>query len=503
MPSPSEAYDKLTDHFRQSACFSSALALLHWDQRVSIPPKGHAWRSQAVAAMAGLLHERATAPEIGDRLAAVEGSDKVADPLAPCSVNVREWRRAFDKQTKVPRELAVALALAAAEAESAWERARPENDWQGFRPHLEKVLSLTREKAEATGYDAERYDALLDDYEPGATAAELDALFTELKAPLASLLDDIRGAARRPDDSLLAGVFPLPRQEAFARMVAEAMGYDFEAGRLDVSAHPFSVTVGAGDSRITWRAREDTFAEGFFGVLHEAGHAMYEQGLPAEHYGEPMGEAVSLGVHESQSRLWENLVGRSFPFWAHFHPLARDRFEPLAASSLEDFHFAINKVDPGLIRVEADEVTYNLHVLIRFELELALFRDELTVADLPEAWNEKMRDLLGVEVPDHASGVMQDVHWSAGLVGYFPTYTLGNVYAAQLMNAARAELGEVEDLFSQGAFAPLLSWLRDKIHSQGMRRHPRELIASATGEEPSAHHLVDHLRTKYRNLYGL
>jgi carboxypeptidase Taq len=497
-----DAYEKLVRHFRETALLGSAQALLHWDQRTMIPRKGHPVRAEVKGAMAGLLHRRATDPMIGGWLAEVETSDLFPDPLDPGAVNVREWRRAYDKTVRIPEDLAVALARATSESESAWEQARPRNDWESFLPHLKTVLFLRGEQIEAVGYETEPYDALLDDYEQQEKAKRLEKMFEELKGVLLPLIDRIKGSPNRPDAKLLQGSFPVPVQESFACHVIERLGFDFSSGRLDVSAHPFSVTVGPGDSRITWRPRENSFSEGFFGAVHEAGHAFYEQGLPAEHFGTPMAESVSLGVHESQSRLWENMVARSIPFWEHFYPVARKRFADLRKIPLDRFVGAVNRVHPGLIRVEADEVTYNLHVLLRFELELALIRGSLMPEDLPVAFSEKMGDYLGVTPPDVASGAMQDVHWAAGLFGYFPTYTLGNLYAAQLMESAARHIGNLDELFARGEFKPLLDWLREHVHRHGMRHPPRKLVERATGSGPEAAPLIEHLRRKYEALYG-
>ncbi|MEW5774678.1 MAG: carboxypeptidase M32 [Thermodesulfobacteriota bacterium] len=496
-----DAYDRLVAHHRQTALFGSALALLHWDQRTHIPEKGHDCRAEQVAALARLIHSRNTDPRLGDDLAAAAAGP--AEPDSPRAANLREMRRAYDRAARIPEDLAAALALACARAESAWERARPANDWKGFLPHLEEVLALRRQEAEAVGYAAEPYDALLDAYEPYATAADMVPLFAALRPALVALLDRIRGSARRPDPALLRRPIPAAAQEAFARQVAQAIGYDFAAGRLDRTAHPFATRIAPGDTRITTRFKEDRLAEALFGVIHEAGHALYEQGLPAGDFGLPTGEAVSLGLHESQSRLWENVTARSRGFWTHFLPLAQEQLPALAGIPLDDFVFAVNEVTPGLIRVDADEVTYNLHVLLRFELELALVRGDLPAADLPGAWNDAMRDTLGLTPPDFASGVMQDVHWSAGLFGYFPTYTLGNVIAAQLAAAMRRDLGDPEPMHAKGDFAPQLAWLREKIHVHGSRYAPRDLVRRATGAEPDPAFLIRYLEEKYGALYGL
>ena len=500
---PERAYDELRRFQLETAYYESLGSLAAWDQRTYIPRKGHAHRARQFAALAQLLHRRRTDPRIGEWLDALEGSSLVADPESPEAVNVREWRRDYERAVRVPERLAVALAEAKSEGESAWEALRAKNNWTAFKPYLKRLLELQREYAEAVGYETEPYDALLEDYEPGERAERLTRLFDELGAATRRLLDGILGSSVRPPTEVLHRDFPVATQREVVHEVTAALGYDLEGGRIDPTAHPFELSVGPGDVRITTRYYPDYFNAAFFGSMHEAGHAMYEQGLPAEHWGSPMGQAVSMGVHESQSRMWENLVGRSLGFWRFYYPRLQPRFEALADVRLEDFHLAVNAVKPSLIRVEADEVTYNLHILIRFELELALFRGELGVDDLPGAWNEKYRAYLGVTPPDHKDGVMQDVHWGSGLFGYFPTYTLGNVYAAQLFARVEAELGPQEPAFERGEFAPLLEWMRKKIHAHGRRYPPRRLVEEATGEPPTAAYLIRYLQNRFGALYDL
>ncbi len=499
---PRESYDWLRRNSVDTALLGSANALLHWDQSTKMPELGQEYRAEQIALLAGLIHERRTDPRVGEALDKADAELLHDDPDAVERANLREWRRAYERAVKIPADLAVALARAAARGESAWRDARPAGDWAAFLPYLEEIVALRREEARAVGYAGEPYDALLDEYEPGETTATVEPVLRALREALPPLLDRILGAPRRPDTTILSREFPVDGQRALCRQAAATLGFDLRAGRLDPTAHPFSTRIAPGDVRITTRYDERDFAQAFFGTVHEAGHAMYSQGIPAAHFGTPCGMSVSLGVHESQSRLWENLVARSRGFWAHFLPLAQQRFASLNGVGLDDFVLAVNAVRPSLIRVEADEVTYNLHVLLRFELELALLRGDLEARDLPDAWNEKMRACLGLTPPDLASGAMQDVHWAAGLVGYFPTYTLGNLYSAQLYEAAEAELGPLEPRFARGDFLPLLAWLREKVHVHGSRYVPRELMRRATGQELGHEAFIRHLERKYSALYG-
>ncbi len=495
------AYQNLIAWGRELAYLHSLGALAGWDQRTYIPEKGHRHRAKAFATLAGVVHQKATRPEVGRWLAAVEDSALMEDP--DVAANVTRWRRDYDRASRVPEALAVELAEAESAGESAWAELREKNDWEGFLPFLRRIVELKKAYAEAVGYEEEVYDALLEDYEPGLKTREVERLFAELRPAATRLLSRIQASTRRPPVEILHRHYPRDAQRAWILEVLPELGYDLSAGRLDPTLHPFAIRIAPGDVRITTRYFEDYFNAAFFGSVHEAGHAMYEQGLPEAHWGTPLGESVSLGVHESQSRMWENLVGRSLGFWRHFFPRARARFFALEGVELEDFVFAVNEVRPSLIRVEADEVTYNLHVLLRFELELALFRGELEPEDLPQAWNEKMRAYLGLTPPDVKDGVMQDVHWSGGSFGYFPTYTLGNVYAAQLFAAAERALGDLEAAFAEGRFAPLLGWLRENVHRHGRRYLPPELIERATGEPPTARYLIAYQEAKFGALYGL
>jgi carboxypeptidase Taq len=503
---PHDAYDELIRRSKEQALLASCSSLLGWDEQTYMPRGGAEHRGNQMALLAGLHHEKATDPKIGGLLAELESSGLLGEPESPMAVNVREIRRSYDRLTKLPRALVEELARTATLAQQAWIAARQESEFGPFRPWLEKIVHLKQREAACLGNGTIGYDVLLDEYEPGASSAEIARLFTALRQALVPLVEAILGSPVRPDLRVLrhAGGYPLDRQKIFGEAVAAAVGFDFHRGRLDTTTHPFCSGIGPGDCRITTRYKPDDFSDALFGVLHEAGHGLYDQGLDPEHFGTPMGEAVSLGIHESQSRLWENAVGRSRPFWSHFFPLAQRIFhEPLVGVALDDFLFAINRVEPSLIRVQADEVTYNLHVLLRFELEQALLTGDLAVGEVPGAWNESMQRLLGLTPFGDADGCLQDIHWSAGLFGYFPTYTLGNLYAAQLFACASAELGDLAGAFARGEFAVLLAWLRDKIHHHGRRYRPARLIEHATGTSPDPQPLIDALRTKYGALYQL
>lgn len=496
---PQTAYARLVERQREIKLLGGVNALLGWDQETYMPPKAGEVRSEQLALLAGLLHDRFVSPEIGSLLSQLEKSKLDPEPAA----NVRETRRAYDRETKLPKELVSELARTTSLAQDAWQKARKANDYASFAPHLEKVLGLKRQVAKHVDPSKEPYDVLLDEHEPGMTSAQLTQLFSALAAELAPLVKKIVASPRKPRVELLRKKFAPAKQEEFGKLVARDMGFDFEAGRLDVTAHPFCSGFAPTDVRITTRYKEDELTESLFGIMHEAGHGLYEQGLDPKHFGTPLAEACSTGVHESQSRLWENLVGRSRPFWKHYYPKLRAIFpQELADVSENDFVFAINEVTPSLIRTEADEVTYNLHVIVRFEIERDLLSGKLPVADLPKAWNAKMKDLLGIVPPSDADGCLQDVHWSFGLMGYFPTYTLGNLYASQLYAKARADL-DLDRKLEQGDLRPLRQWLLEKVHRRGMFLRPAQLIAEVTGKAPSQDDFVRHLKSKYGELYGV
>ena len=498
------AYAELVRLARDESLLASCEALLEWDELTQMPPGGVEQRSRQRALLAGLLHERAADPRRGELLAELEAAGTAADPESPQAANLRELRRLHERSRRIPRRLVEETARLCSLAQQEWVAAREQAEFARFEPWLEQIVRAKREEAACVGVGEEAYDALLDAYEPGATSRELERLFAALRPELMELAAAIQGAAREPRTALLRREFPIDRQRSFGEEVAAAIGFDFERGRLDVSAHPFSTSLGPGDQRITTRFDARNFCDGFFAILHEVGHALYEQGLDPELRGTPAGEAVSIGMHEAQSRLWENRVGRSRAFWEHFYPRAKEVFpRPLRGVSLDEFHFALNAVAPSLIRVDADEVTYGLHILVRFEIERALVRGGLAVRDVPAAWREAYRSHLGIEPANDAEGCLQDGHWAEGLIGYFPTYALGDVVAAQLFESAAAELGDLEAQVARGELGGLRGWLRERVHRRGGRLPAARLVERVTGRPPAPRPLLDALRRKYGVLYGV
>lgn len=503
MQTPSQSYEALLTELKEISMLSFTGSVLSWDEQTQMPRKAASYRGDQLSLLARLAHERLIAPKIGDLVASLESSSFLGAADSDVAVNVRETRRSVDRARKMPSSLVVELARVAVLAQQAWADARKASDFSAFAPWLEQIFKLKRQQAECLGPTAHPYDALLDEYEPGDTAADLTLVFDSLKGPLVQLVGRIADAPTKGKGALLDGDFPRAAQESLARQAAAAIGFDFERGRLDVSTHPFCTHLGPSDTRLTTRYDERHFKGAFFGVMHEAGHGLYQQGLPEKHFGTPRGEYVSMGIHESQSRLWENLVGRRRSFWRFFYPKLQAALPSTAGISEDDWSRAVNHVEPGYIRVESDEVTYNLHLLLRFELEKALITGDLSVADLPGAWNDKMKSYLGLTPPDAARGVLQDIHWAIGAVGYFPTYTLGNLYAAQFFAQAQSELGDLDAAFARGEFAPLLGWLRTKIHAEGRRFTARKLVERVTGKPLSAAPLLAHLAQKAKETYGV
>jgi carboxypeptidase Taq len=480
---------------------NSANKALTWDRQTYMPEGGVTGRAEQSATLSRLIHQMLVSNETGKLL------DSLDEPEAGSeeSAVVRLARREYERAAKLPNRLVEELARATALAQPAWERARARSDWASFEPHLQKILSLQRESAECLGYEDHPYDALLDLYEPGAKKARLQEMFERLKAELVSLIREISALSDGDRSRPLYGRFDEKEQEGFVRQLVSDFGYDWKRGRLDRVVHPFCISLGGpGDVRITTRFDPNHLSPALFAALHEAGHATYEQGIDPAYSRTPLSGGTSMGVHESQSRLWENLVGRSRTFWSFYYPRLRKTFpKALGDTDLETFYRAINEVKPSLIRVEADELTYNLHVLLRFELEVALLEGELPVSELPTAWNARMEEYLGATPENDAVGALQDVHWAAGLFGYFPTYTIGNVLSAQLFEEATRARPNIREEMGDGEFGTLLGWLWENIHRHGSRYDPDELIERATGRALETAPYLHYLKDKFGELYGL
>lgn len=477
----------LRDHADELRAIGGAISLMAWDERTKLPARGAAWRARQLGVLSGILHAHATSPRLDAAIAAVEDED-------PDNVEARVMRRDFDLATRLPAELVRRNSEATSLAQHAWREARANDDFTAFAPHLQEVLDIARERAECYGYETERYDALHDLYEQGSRAAQVEPVFAQLREPLQRLVD----AQPEVDTSLLAQRFPLDAQKRFGAWLVGQMGYDLEAGRIDATAHPFCIGIGAGDVRLTTRYDEHWLPGALWSTIHEAGHGIYEQAFDRLGLPSTIGEPPGLGMHESQSRMYENVIGRSQAFWEHFYPeLQRSFPDALGATDVQGFLAAVSAVRRSLIRTESDELTYNLHVAARFELERALVNGTLSVDELPEAWNDAYHRWLGIRPESDADGVLQDVHWSGGSFGYFPTYTLGNVYAAQFVERARADIPGLEQQWREGRIRPLRDWFDEHVYRHGRTYTGRELVQRITGGPVDSTPLIRYLEQRF------
>lgn len=488
----------------QISDLNAAMGLMSWDQETYMPEKAADVRAQQMATLARLSHEMTTSDRLGQLLEDLKGFEDAQPEGSMEGAMVREARRDYANATKLPVEFVERATLARNRAHHAWIKARKESNFGMFQGNLQEMLDIAREGAELVGYEEHPYNAALDDYERGAKVSEIKETFANLRDQTLPLLRAVIEAGDATDYSVLNRPLAAEKQKAFALKVAQDLGLSPEFSRLDTTTHPFQTNFSTHDIRITTRYDEGYWPTALYGVWHETGHGLYEHGVGAALERTNLARGTSLGIHESQSRMVENMICRSRAFWQHY---AEDfkRFAPEVASDLsaEDLYRAVNRVEPSLIRVEADELTYNFHIMLRFELELAIFEGSLAVKDLPEAWNQKMQDYLGVTPANDAQGVLQDIHWSSGLIGYFPTYSLGNLYGCQLWNAASRDLGDMDELIARGEARKIMEWMRDNVHQYGKIYTPRQLIEKATGDSLKADHYVDYLNKKYRDVYGI
>ena len=496
------AYDELLERLRDIDLIGQIGGLVSWDQEVLMPPKAAGLRAEQLAWISKTGHQRLTNPRIGELLDELEVTDGLNDVQ---TANVRLARESYDKATKLPTEFVEEMAKHRSKAQISWSEARAKDDFSIFRDDLAKSIDLARRKADYLGYDELRYDALLDIYESGLTVARVDPLFAGLRDNVAPLIKAVVESGNRPDISWVEdNSWEQPGQEALSQGVSEAIGFDFSAGRRDASTHPFCGGPNPDDVRWTTRYSESDPFGSLYGSMHETGHGTYEQGRRRDLDFQPAGEANGLGVHESQSRLWENQIGRSHEFCEWALPMWQKHFpQNMDGVDSEALWQAVNLVEPSLIRVEADEATYNMHIMIRYEIEKKLIAGDLEIDDLPDAWDDMYEEFLGIRAPNRTLGVLQDIHWSMGAFGYFPTYTLGNLYSAQLLAAARKDLPDHDEQMRCGEFGPLLDWMREHVHQRGSILEPADLIEEATGSPPSPDAFVDYLKDKVERLYGV
>ena len=488
------ALQELKDKYIWISHFSSALELLQWDMETHMPKKGAKWRAMIAGSLSEFIQAQQTSDEMGKLINEAEKEAESEEDRAL----VRVAKKEYEKFKKVPPELWGKFVLETTKSQKIWEEAKAKSNFSIFSPQLEKVVEIVKEIAEKVGYEDNRYDALLDFFEPGLTVKDLDSTIPKLREFLIGALEKIEDADKPRD--VFIGEFDLERQRKLSKRVLEVIGYDFDAGRIDVSAHPFTITISHGDVRVTTRYDEKDLKYSFFSTVHEGGHALYEQGIPENFRGLPIGDGASMGIHESQSRFWENVVARSRSFWKFFKPILEEYFESFEDVSVDELWRASNIVERSLIRTESDEVTYNLHIMLRYEIEKALINDEMKVKDIPSVWNEKMKEYVGIAPKNDREGALQDVHWAHGSFGYFPSYMMGNLYAAQIFHAMKKDL-DFEEAVESGNFKEILNWLREKIHVHGKIFEPKDLIRLATGEDFNIEHFMDYIKGKYSEVY--
>ncbi|UII56620.1 carboxypeptidase M32 [Cytobacillus spongiae] len=486
------------------SAFSSLLSLAGWDAKVKAPKKGRITAAKATGVVSTEMFKMTVSKDMAECLDVLTKPNvyETLDPALKAAVRIRH--KTYSRSKSIPEELIKEYSVLQGEANNAWEDARSLNNFSLYQPYLQKMFDIKRKFAEYYGYEKHPYDALMDEFEPGSTVEEVDEIFKNLRASSIDLLERIKKSGTQPDSSFLQKEYPIETQKEFLLKLLPKLGYDLEAGRLDPTAHPFAMAVNKNDVRITTRYSTNNLQFAIFSTIHEAGHALYEQGVHENYEGSVLRRGTSLGIHESQSRFLENMVGRSKEFWRAAYGDLQGLFpQQLGDVSVDQFHLAVNRVQPSFIRVEADELTYNLHVMLRYEIEKGLIAGDLEVKDLPRVWNEKMEDYLGIVPETDSLGVLQDVHWSFGAIGYFHTYSLGNLYAAQLLHTIEKQIPDFYGQVGHGNLLGIREWLREHIHQHGSLYLPAELIQKVTGEELNSQYLVRYLENKYSKLYNL
>jgi len=480
-----------------------AVGVLEWDQQTYMPPEGGEARAEQIATLSKIAHEKFTSPEVGKLIQELEPYFQNQSPESDDAALFRRVKRHYERETRISADLVARISRTTSLGRDKWVQARKESNFAIFVPYLRQIVDLMIEKAEALGYKESIYDALVEDFEPGMKTTRIKKIFAELREGLVPIARSIRESGVQIRKDFLSKDYDIDKQFQLTLEMLEKIGYDFQRGRQDKTAHPFTTSFSVKDVRVTNRFKKDLFTSSIFSALHEGGHALYDQGISENYDRTALMGGASHGVHESQSRTWENIVGRSLQFWKYWFPKVKEIFSrELEDVTLEEFYRALNYVEPSPIRVEADEVTYNLHTLLRFELELDLLEKRIKVEDLPSLWNAKMKEYVGYEPQNDAEGVLQDVHWSEGLFGYFPSYTIGNILSVQFFRKALEEIPDLYDQFARGEFAPLREWMRTRIHVHGAKFFPEELTMKVAGEPINPRPFLDYLKQKYSEIYG-
>jgi carboxypeptidase Taq len=492
------------EYVKKMTSYNEAIGLMYWDLRTGAPKKGVEQRSEVIGMLSSEVFKMSTSEEMAAYLAKLSSTNMKEKLSEVTAKTLDECQKAYDRNKKIPAEEFKEYVILQSKAESVWEQAKSESNFSLFQPYLEKLVAFNKKFVEYWGYEGNKYNTLLDMYEPGVTVEILDKVFLELREQIVPLVKAIAESTTKPETAFLYYHFPKEKQRALSLELLGEMGYDFNAGRLDETVHPFATGLNPGDVRVTTNYDESDFRTAVFGTIHEGGHALYEQNISKKLIGTPLCSGTSMGIHESQSLFYENILGRSLPYWKRNYELlkkhASGQFDTI---SIEDFYRAINESKPSFIRIEADELTYPLHVMVRYEIEKGLFNDEFEVKDLPEIWNAKYEEYLGIIPENDAKGVLQDVHWAGGSFGYFPSYALGYMYAAQLKHAMLKDLPNYEALVEEGNLQPIKEWMTDKVHQHGKLKKPLEILNEVTGEGLNATHLITYLKDKYRGVYQL
>jgi carboxypeptidase Taq len=499
-----ETEKKFLDHLKKMTAYKEAVGLIHWDLRTGAPKNGVEQRSEVLGVLSSEVFALSTSDEMAAHIEILSSEEATGQVSEITKKALVECKKDYERNKKIPANEYREYVVLQSKSESAWEKAKNESDFASFQPYLEKLVEFNKKFIQYWGYDGNKYNTLLDDYEPGVTVEILDNVFGQLREKIVPLVQRIAESQNKPVTDFLFKPFPKEEQKGFSLEVLKELGYNFNSGRLDETVHPFATGLNPGDVRVTTKYDEKDFRTAVFGTIHECGHALYEQNISSDLIGTPLCGGTSMGIHESQSLFYENFVGRNMHFWKRNYNVLKEYSEGQFDNvSLEDFYRAINESKPSLIRIEADELTYPLHVMVRYEIEKGLFNDEIEVKDLPEIWNNKMEEYLGVRPQNDAEGVLQDVHWSGGAFGYFPSYALGYMYAAQIKEAMLKDLPNFDQLLEEGNLQSILDWLTEKIHRHGGMKKPLEILQDVTGEGLNAEHLVNYLEKKYGEVYQL